>query len=222
MPLKSNVRRHKDISIVLQRLLDLRPYAFHTCGAINFEAIRRSRTLRSAADMLLGTEHEHLLRELRKTPKLVSLQSGMVEIRDNLPLRRGSVALDADLTFEDFLHELNSRVFLWPGTASGPIATGVAHFEHYLEVGEVRIIRVRLDSLLAANAGKELQVTYCNSGSARHQQGRPVARGRSTFQSLHSTEGRPAKVKELTFLGTASLPPDAEWSQSQAGPWQPL
>ena len=113
-------------------------------------------------------------------------------------------------------------MFLWPGTASGPISTGIAHFEHYVEVGEVRIIRLRLDSLLAANAEKELQVTYCNSGSARHQQGQPVARGRSTFQSVHATEGRAAQVKELTFLGAASLPVNTEWSLSQGGPWQPL
>ena len=105
---------------MLQRLLELRPYAFHTCGARNFESIQRSRTLRSAVNLLRGTEHEHLLRVRRKTPELVRLQSGMVEVRDNLPLRRGSVALDADLTFEDFLYELNSWGVLVAGHSKRP------------------------------------------------------------------------------------------------------
>lgn len=205
----------------LDRLVNLRPYAYHTCNLVNFESIRRSGALLSPEALLAGTEYERLLGERRPRSIMLTLDQGTVEIRDNTPLRLGSLALE-DCTLEQFLRLLNGRVFLWPGTETWIISPGRGHFARYQSEGPVRMIRVPLTDLVEANPDRELEVTYCNSGSARHQQGRPVTRGPSTFQPISCTQGRMADVKELTFVGSANLPPSAQWAESIEGPWSPL
>ena len=205
---------------MLSHLLKLRPYAFHCCGESNFDSIRGSRSLRSAAELLSGSAHEYLLRTHRSKSVRVPLPSGPVEIRDNAPLRKGSLALQDGLSLEDFLFELNSRVFLWPGNLDGPIPPGRRHFAHYRDAGAVFVLRVPTAALIEANGDRELSVTMCNSGAARHQRGKPVLRGRSTF--LAPQNAPCAKVKEFTFLGLARLPRETEWSRSLTGPWSPL
>ena len=207
---------------MLDRLLELRPFAFHTCGALNFESIRRARALRSAEDLLVGSEHEHLLTLRRKRPVRVALPGGPVEIRDNAPLRIGSLELEPDITLESFLQELNSRVFLWPGNEYGPIRTGGSHFEHYSGIGTVHVIRVPLLHLLQANPNRSLAVTYCNSGSARHHNGQKVIRGPGTFHAVERAPKSVAKIKELTFVGSVHLPEGTVYSSSPSGPWQSL
>lgn len=218
----SHARLASQVPAVLDRLLELRPFAYHTCGALNFESIRSSRALRSARDLLAGSEHEHLLTIRRKHSARVTLPDGSVEVRDNSPLRLGSLELEPDVTLEAFLLELNSRVFLWPGSESGPIRTGGAHFEHYSGIGTVHVIRVPLRHLLQANPSRALAVTYCNSGSARHQGGRKVVRGPGTFHPVNSAPRVAAAIKELTFVGSVLLPVTTEFSSSPSGPWQPL
>jgi hypothetical protein len=78
---------------MLQRLFELRPYAYHTCSALNFALIRRARALKSSAELLAGTPHESLLIVRRKQSRVVAVPSGQVEVRDNLPLRVGSLNL---------------------------------------------------------------------------------------------------------------------------------
>lgn len=207
---------------MLDRLLKLRPFAYHTCGTLNFESIRRSRALRSAQDLLIGSEHEHLLTMRRKQSVLVALPGGSVEIRDNAPLRLGSLELEPDVTIEAFLRELNSRVFLWPGSEHGLIRTGGSHFEHYSGIGKVHVIRVPLQHLLQANPGRALAVTYCNSGSARHHGGRKVVRGPGTFHPIGRAPRPAAEIRELTFVGSVRLPEGTAFSSSPSGPWQPL
>jgi hypothetical protein len=150
------------------------------------------------------------------------VEGGLVEVRDNLPFRPGSAKFDGDMTLSGFMEELNSRVFLWPGSADGPIATGRKHLQHYSELGGVRILRFSLQELIRANPDRTLEVTFCNSGSARHQKGLPVSRGRHTFQSVPPLAGAPSDVKEITFIGHASLPTSTVWAESLAGPWRPL
>ena len=57
---------------ILARLLELRPYAYHTCGATNFESIQGLRALVSARDLLTGTPHIDLLRMRRPASALRS------------------------------------------------------------------------------------------------------------------------------------------------------
>lgn len=220
-PLSWYVRRHAKPA-VLDRLLELRPFAYHTCGTLNFESIRRGRALRSAQDLLVGSEHEYLLSIRRRHSVRVALPGGHVEIRDNAPLRLGSLELELDVTLEAFLRDLNSRVFLWPGNEHGPIRTGGSHFEHYSGIGTVHVIRVPLQHLLHANPRRELAVTYCNSGSARHHSGRKAIRGPGTFHPIERAPRPAAEIKELTFVGSVHLPEGSAFSSSPSGPWQPL
>jgi hypothetical protein len=143
-----------------------------------------------------------------------------VVIRDNRPLRPASIQLLGGWSLSDLLQELNSRVFLWPGTEMGPIRRGRSHFERYAAEGSVFSIRVPTLSLVAANHNRDIWVTRCNSGSARHHGGQPVPRGPSTFQVPENAPFRPSQVIEISYVGEARLPPDAQWSESLAGPWR--
>jgi len=205
-----------------QRLVELRPYAFHTSGRENFSAISRHGELRSARSILEGSAHEHLLGERRRTSVTVNVNGEEVVIRDNRPLRPGSIDLQGGWSLSDWLVELNSRVFLWPGKQDGPIGRGQAHFDRYDSEGLVFVIRMPTHSLITANPDRELWVTRCNSGSARHIGGKPVPRGPATFQLPANAQFPPGEVIELSYRGAARLPSDAEWSTSLGGPWKAL
>lgn len=207
---------------MLAHLVRLRPFSYHCCSEVNFNSIRRARALRSAAELLRASNHEHLLRTRRKKPMLVQLADGPVEIRDNAPLRPGSLALQDGMSLEDFLLELNSRVFLWPGMEDGPILPGRRHFEHYRGIGPVHVLRAPTAALLEANPDRRFSIAYCNSGSARHHLGARVPRGSSTFLTPDEASRPASDVKEFSFPGFARLPPEAEWSNSLSGPWQSL
>ena len=207
---------------MLQRLLQLRPFAYHTCSALNFSSIRRARALKSSAELLAGTQHESLLIVRRKQSRVLAVPSGQVEVRDNLPLRVGSLRLEAGCTLEQFLLLLNQRVFLWPGSELGPCKPGPDHFAHYQGEGPVHILRVPLAELVAENPERELEVTFCNSGSARHHGGLPVVRGPSTFVPIRGASRPASEVKEICFPGFAALPRGTAWATSLAGPWHPL
>jgi hypothetical protein len=206
----------------IERLSELRPFTFHTSGHENFNAIRRHGKLRSARTILQGTGHDHLLNERRKVSVSLDVNGETVVIRDNRPLRPGSIQLQGGWSLSDWLAELNSRVFLWPGKEEGPIRRGEDHFQRYASEGLVFAIRVPTHSLVTANSDRELWVTRCNSGSARHIGGKPVPRGPETFQYPHQAPFPPSQVIELSYRGEAKLPPDAQWSTSLSGPWKAL
>jgi hypothetical protein len=206
----------------IRRLVELRPYAFHTSGRENFSAIRRHGELRSARSILEATGYEYLLVERRKASATVNVNGQIVVIRDNRPLRPGSIDLQGGWSLSDWLMELNSRVFLWPGKEDGPIQRGRAHFDRYASEGAVFVIRMPTHSIITANPDRELWVTRCNSGSARHIAGKPVPRGPATFQLPANAPFPPAEVIELSYRGAARLPSDAQWSTSLEGPWKAL
>jgi hypothetical protein len=178
--------------------------------------------LRSARSILEGTAHEYLLVERRKSSLAVKVNGEEVVIRDNRPLRPGSIDLLGGWLLSDWLGELNSRVFLWPGKEDGPIQRGRAHFDRYASEGLVFVLRMPTHSLITANPNRELWVTRCNSGSARHIGGKPVPRGPATFQLPVSAPFPPSEVIELSYRGAAKLPSDAQWSTSLSGPWKAL
>lgn len=210
------------MGFTLEDLVKARPFAFHSSCRRNFDAIRRRGVLRAASAILKDTPYEYLLSSRRTRSIAVDLGGETVVIRDNQPLRPGSLQLLGGWLLSDLLKELNSRVFLWPGTEKGPIRRGRSHFERYAAEGTVVAIRVATASLLSANRGRRLWVTRCNSGSARHHQGRPVPRGPSTFRLPETATFAPSRVIELSYTGEARLPADSEWSESLTGPWKRL
>lgn len=210
------------MAIDLHDLLTLRPIAYHTSGRLNFESIRDSAALISARCLLRATEQEHLLTGLRSLSSEVQVASRTVLIPDQRPIRPGSLQLEPDTTMQDYVDELNRRVFFWPGTHCGPLRQGRRHFELYRRRGELFVIRMPLQSLILANPHRELFVAKCNSGAARHHSGRPVERGPNTFRRLRQALFPASSAVELSFLQSTALPADAEFSESLEGPWRLL
>ena len=203
----------------LEKFCTLRSCAYHVCGAVNFTSIRSSRFLLSASTLLSGTAYEHLLRARRSSSLVVPVNGRSVEIRDHRPLVPRSLSLPDGYTVEDFVGELNARVFFWVGTESGPVRSGKNHIARYASEGAVYILRVPLANLLRANPTEALQVTFCNSGSARHNQGLPAFRSPATFQAPAEASRSAAEVIELTYRAQAILPPETCYSTSLSGPW---
>lgn len=192
---------------------------YHTSGRLNFEAIRDRAALISTRCLLKGTAREDLLTGIRSTSTPVQVNGRTVLIRDQRPIRVGSLRLEPGTTLQDYLDELNRRVFLWPGTSRGPVRAGRRHFELYRRQGEVFVIRAPLQSLLLANPRRELFVAKCNSGSARHHSGQPVERGPKTFRRLNEAPFPASLVVELSFVGGAELPSSTEFAETFGGPW---
>ena len=203
-------------------LFRLRPFAYHTSCLENFRAIQRHLELRSATEILEGTRHAQLLGRRRTRSVALEIAGERIVIRDNKPLRPGSLLLTHGWQLHDWLRELNSRVYFWPGTAQGPIRPGRAHCERYAGESPVFVIRMPTRSLVNSNKTRQLWVARCNSGSARHHSGRPVQRGPDTFQRPATAGFRPSKIVEFTYKHRATLPVDATWSESLDGPWLPL
>lgn len=210
------------MGFTIQELARLRPFAFHSSGQENFNAIRRRGKLRSTSTILEGSGRDDLISERRPSSVTLELNGERVVIRDNRPLRPASIQLLGGWSLSDWLRELNSRVFLWPGLRKGPIDRGRSHYARYASEGDVFTIRVPTLSLVAANRDRKLWVTRCNSGSARHHGGKPVPRGPSTFQIPEEAEFRPSQVIEFTYVGEAKLPLDTQWSRVLSGPWKLL
>ncbi len=119
----------------LDRFLQLRPFAYHTTTSLNFLEIQKRRELASAESLLAGTRHEHLLRSQRLVSHRVEVGDAVVEIRDQKPIREGSIRFEDGWTFALLLEELNRRVFFWPGTATKPVVRGERHFARYQKTG---------------------------------------------------------------------------------------
>ena len=178
--------------------------------------------LRSASEILKNTEAQHLLSGKRPSTLNVYINGQLVQIRDHKPLIEANIELMDGCSLDEFITELNSRVFLWAGTDRGPCSSGRNHISNYQDEGEVVIIKVPTLELLEENGAAQFQLTFCNSGSARQNNGQKARRGKATFHSLNSATRRPGEVVEFTFLSQAKLPSGATYAKSLAGPWSPL
>jgi hypothetical protein len=196
--------------------------AFHICGAVNFKAIRKSRTLLSAERILSGSGYDHLLQGKRDRTVEVRTDGGTVQVRDHKPLIQANIELVDGYSFDDLIQELNSRVFLWAGTEAGPCDSGRNHIGKYASEGDVFILRTPTRELIELNELQNLEITFCNSGSARQNQGNKAKRGRSTFMKLAAASRPPGKIVEIAFQGLAKLPAETKYAKVLSGPWLPL
>jgi hypothetical protein len=210
------------MAFTIESLSELRPFVFHICSAINFKSIRATSTLKSASSLLLGTQYEYLLAGRRTETSRVEVGGNVFEVRDHRPLVLGSLELPDGYPLQSFISELNSRVFLWSGRGDGPVASGRNHIARYVEEGSVVVLRMPLAKVVQANLNREVQVTFCNSGAARHHSGKPARRSTSTFVSLPSSDRRASAVVEVTFKDSIKLPVGTEFSENNNGVWKAL
>jgi hypothetical protein len=196
-----------------------RRYVYHVCGDVNFDAIRTSRTLRSAKLILEGTGHDSLLRGKRNQTQNVIVNGSVVQIRDHKPLISANIELEESYTLTEFLQELNSRVFMWAGTEFAPCKSGRNHIQKYQDEGSVFILRAPTHKLPELNGLDTIEITFCNSGAARRNNGQRVKRGRGTFIRLDQATRQPGEIVEVTFQYSARLPQETEYATALTGPW---
>jgi hypothetical protein len=207
------------MGIDIEDIIRLRPYLFHLTDSRNADRILRTGTLEPASRIMTMMGREDLLEMKRATHVGVGVGSDVVFLRDQAPLYAGNMKLPADWRFETFVRKLNDRVFFWPGSASGPIAYGVRHFNRY-EAEEPAILRIRLASLVEANERIQLEVCRYNSGSPRWSRGIPAPRGPSTFLRLADVSFAASQIVEVTVAGPVRLPFDMEIASKPRWPPQ--
>ena len=115
--------------------------------------------------------------------------------------------LPDDWTFKRWLKHLNSFVFFWPGSAQGPIRSGVAHFNRYADEHPA-LVRIPMQDLLKANPDSPPCFSRYNSGAPRQSQGQGSPRGPDTFTcgSVFSQSHQPCDVVEVAFKTSVNLP----------------
>ena len=205
----------------LDQYSGVRPFLYHLTARENLERIRSLKRLDSAAILLLAADEENHIRTRRRDPMPLLVERDQILVRDQAPLHPGNIEFQGGWDLEDLVAELNRRVFFWSGRERGPVRYGANHFRCYQRERPV-IIRVRFDVLRRCNMKRVPLFCKYNSGSPRCYQGRGSPRGPDTFAPAERCSYNPGDVVEVTFLGSVSLPPEAEISSYVTGPWQPL
>ncbi|MEI9814789.1 MAG: hypothetical protein WDO18_20090 [Acidobacteriota bacterium] len=171
--------------------------------------------------LLQQAGREDLLRVRRLAHLEITVDGSLRMLRDQAPLHRGNLELPEGYSFEDLLQSLNERIFFWPGSEDKPIDYGQRHFER-CEPQRPVILKVGLQSLLAANPSVEPEFCRYNSGSPRCSGGKRSPRGFNTFLPASQFEGTSADVVEVTFTEPVRLPSDALVGDRPIGPWKGL
>lgn len=199
------------------RLAQLRPYLYHLTAEQNLASIERRLELQCARILLESANLAHIATTRRKEHLPVSIGSETFLVRDQKPLARGAIDLEAGWTFERFIEHVNEHVFFWPGGADGPILSGRNHYERYKHERLV-IIRIPTADFPPQRA------TYCrfNSGAPRCSGGKRSPRGGSTYLPAHRFDGTASQVVEVVGVRSCPLPPASEVALTPHGPWRRL
>jgi hypothetical protein len=198
-----------------------RPFLFHLTARSNVKRINRTRSLQSAAFLFAASGDGVMIDRKRTDIHEIEVDGEVVSIRDQAPLHKGNIRFQGGWSFADLVRHLNEHVFFWPGSESGPIAYGVRHFERYRDGAPV-LLRVRCESLVAANSDRAPLFCKFNSGSPRCSGGLGSVRGPTTFVESPSCDFTPGKVVEVTFREQVLLPGDVEMGNSPSGLWTQL
>lgn len=207
------------MAINFDRLSRVSPVVYHLTAAVNRSSIVRHGTLFSASHLITPDAGKMLLS--RRVGCLdVRFQGGLIRVRDQKPLRQGQMRLEPGYSFQEFLRELNGRVFFWPGKLGGPNSYGLRHAQRYAGTEELLILRCPLRDLVGVNPEKCLYVCRFNSGAPRRnpKTGRSP-RGPETFRTLDDADCNPGDVVEISFRESVRLPPTTEFAATLAGPW---
>lgn len=183
----------------------LRPVLFHLTARTNLDHICADQRLLPAVELLDRAGRTPDARIKRKDHLHVACNGTAIAIRDQKPLHRGHIDLQGGWTFEDLLHELNSRVFFWPGNDAAPIGSGLRHFGRYISEDCVVLV-MPTQQLFDANPDLPPQFCRFNSGSPRWTNGVAAPRGPDTFLPAERFAEPPGKVVETVFRGIVQLP----------------
>lgn len=197
------------------------PYLYHLTASANLPAIRRTRTIESAALLAARAGRADLLGARRSTHVTLQIDGETAVLRDQAPLHARNMRLSGGWTFAQFVESLNSRVFFWPGTEHGPIDYGQRHYARYASEHPA-ILRIAFSSLTEYNAATVPLFCKYNSGSPRWSNGAAPSRGAETFQPAVLAPFSAGEVIEVTFLNQVFLPEDVEHAEHPYGPWTRL
>jgi hypothetical protein len=202
---------------VLSQFLRCRPYLYHLTARENLQSIATTLRLRCANTILAQAGLTRQSAAKREEHMSVSSAIGTVLIRDQKPLIEGAIAFEADWDLKRFVQHVNEHVFFWPDTSSGPIESGLNHFERYRSEKPVIL---RFSSLCDVNAS--LKFSRYNSGAPRCSGGKYSPRGSRIYLPANEFPGTASEVVEVVCAGACELPASVEASSSPAGPWRPL
>jgi hypothetical protein len=206
----------------LEQIWAVWTHCYHITSADNAISIRRSRLLQPAQTLLIQAKREDLLNRRRTEDVLLRMEGGQhVLIRNQCPLDPDSLDLGPTGTLAGYVACLNSHVYVWPGTASGPIDDGVRMVENSSCVRSI-IVKVPTRSLFHANRTVSAYVSTCNTGVAWTERGIKSRRGPEVFQPIMEFSEDPLRIREICFAGNVSLSGDTEYSGSPVGPWRTL
>lgn len=175
--------------------------------------------LDSPGVLLKGTAYEHLLNSRRLADEVTHLNEFEVIVRNQVPLNPSYLEFVNGWSFADYLVELNSRVFFWPGDWGRPNGYGRRHLASRFNASSV-LLRTRLQEVLAGNPGKVLFLSRFNTGAPRLYFGRRSPRGPDTFISAADWPYTPSRVAEASFTGSVKLPASTEVYDLKAQSWK--
>ena len=202
-----------------------RPYLYHLTAAANHSLIERRRRLESASVLRRMAGQDPSRHPLRTNIDRLNVGDLVAYLRDQRPLWKGrsAMVLTDGWTIDDLRLYLDNRVFFWPGRElQGPVDSGWGHYETYRQERPL-ILRVRTESMVAANPSTMPEFSKYNSGAPRDNEltGKSP-RGPGTFLPGPACTFRPSEAVECTFVGGVRLPADVEVGSSPSGPWRPF
>ncbi|MBB3900150.1 DUF7002 family protein [Roseococcus suduntuyensis] len=172
-----------------------------THGLLSTEALLRAAGLDEAEVQARIRQRRPAREVLDPTP------IGRVVLNDNKPIQLAKLSrcLEDGLTPEDWLAELNRRVFFWVDAAR---MKGLG--EAAINRTDPRELLVLDTASVVADCGARMQVSPINTGATLHQ---PARRGRTTFTPLgamsyaewrlqrRDRKASPDNIVEVTVLG---------------------
>jgi hypothetical protein len=193
-------------------------HCYHVTAVVNLRGIRRSRVLFPAATLFRSTDQSDLLSCRRTRDLQLRFQNQEILVRNQTPLDPDHIDLGSTETFEEYVACLNTYVFFWPGTASGPTLDGARMFRQTVGVKSA-LTRVPTRSLFEVNEHSIIHLSTCNTGASWLQEGKKSQRGIGVFQRAESFAEPPERIEEIMFRGSVNLPDDSECSTGIGQRW---
>jgi Family of unknown function (DUF7002) len=209
------------LPVNLEPIITYWTYCYHVTALVNLRGIRRSGILLPAATLFRTVDQSELLSCRRTHDVQLRFQNQEILVRNQVPLDPDHIDLGSTETFEEYVACLNTHVFFWPGTATGPTFDGVRMSRRTAGVKSA-MIRAPTRSLLEANEGSIVHLSTCNSGASWVKEGRKSQRGIGVFQRAESFADPAERIEEIMFRGSVNLPNDSECSTGFGQRWRSL